>query len=103
MDKQKQIEEMAKVIFERGIALESIDFVYKSDHFERIATTLYDAGYRKIPENAVVFIPTEEQYALLSKEEYERIKGFSREEVDEISETAMKNYVRKQLGERYDR
>lgn len=36
---------------------------------------------KEIPENAVV----------LTKEEYEKHKGFSREEVDEISETAIKN------------
>ena len=64
---EKEIEEMAKVIFERGVALESIDFIHGtegSDHFERIATALYNAGYRKIPENAVVL--TRERYDYLS-------------------------------------
>ena len=68
MDKQKQIEEMEKVIFERGVALESIDFIdgtEGSDHFKRIAIALYNAGYRKIPENAVV----------LTREEFETLKN----------------------------
>lgn len=57
MEKQKLIEEMAQVIFNRGVALDGIDFAFGtkgSDHFDRIATALYNAGYRKIPEGAVV-------------------------------------------------
>ena len=64
----KMIEEMARVIFERGVALDGTDFVFGlngSDHFERIATAIYNAGYRKIPEGSVV----------LSKEEYEKLKA----------------------------
>ena len=45
---------------------------------------------KEIPENAVV----------LTREELERIKGFSREEVDEISETAIKN-SRKETAEKF--
>ena len=63
-ESQKQIDEMEKVIFERGVALESIDFIHGtegSDHFKRIAIALYNAGCRKIPENAVVL--TGEEYS----------------------------------------
>lgn len=57
MAKEPQINEIAKVIFERGVALDGIDFAYGligSDHFDRIARAIYNAGYRKIPEGAVV-------------------------------------------------
>lgn len=57
MTDKEMIEEMARVIFERGVALDGTDFVFGlngSDHFERIATAIYNAGYRKIPEGSVV-------------------------------------------------
>lgn len=63
MTDKEMIEEMARVIFERGVALDGIDFVFGlngSDHFERIATAIYNAGYRKIPEDSVVM--TREYY-----------------------------------------
>ena len=49
MTRKQQIDEIAKIIFERGVALESIDFIHGlkgSDHFTRIATAIYNAGYR---------------------------------------------------------
>ena len=67
MTDKEMIEEMARVIFERGVALDGTDFVFGlngSDHFERIATAIYNAGYRKIPEGSVV----------LSKEENEELQ-----------------------------
>lgn len=67
-DKEKQIEEMAKDIFDCHDALEGIDFAFgygKDSHFERIAKKLTAIGYRKIPEGAVV----------LTKEEYDEIKS----------------------------
>lgn len=91
--KQKIIEEMAKVL--EGDCGEC----YTCKYFEHKGTNctyllgaeyLYNAGYRKIPENAVV----------LTREEFEKHKGFSREEVDEISETAIKN-SRKETAEKF--
>lgn len=75
----KQIEEMAR-------ELREIQPLF----YASIAEQLYNAGYRKIPEGAVV----------LTREEYEKHKGFSREEVDEISETAIKN-SRKETAEKF--
>lgn len=84
----KQIKEIAKVLDEccnfydrNGVHLgnkcNSYDCEYWCDtnglccsYNKKEATALYNAGYRKIPENAVVFIPTEEKHAILSQEEY---------------------------------
>lgn len=55
-----------------------------------VAEKLLEKYQPKIPENAVV----------LTMEEFERCKGFSREEVDEISETAIKN-ARKETAEKF--
>lgn len=74
MDKQKQIEEMAKVI-EEAMAKARRTLGGHNNIAMFYATMLTNAGYRKIQEGAVVFIPTEEKYALLTKEEYERWQG----------------------------
>lgn len=57
MTKQEQIEEMAKIVDE-------MYWVYDTTAGD-IAEALYNAGYRKIPENAVVL--TEEEYIDLSR------------------------------------
>ena len=64
MNKQKQIEEMEKIIDE-------LYNVYDTTAGE-IAEGLYSAGYRKIPKNAVV----------LTKEEYDKL-GLFEESVQE--------------------
>lgn len=56
MDKQKQIEEMAKDYYGYSIDLE--------EDCKFVATEMYDKGHRKIPENAVV----------LTREEYDELK-----------------------------
>ena len=62
MDKQKQIEEMARTLTtcERnscvGCGRECIDY--------RMAKAIYNAGYRKIPEGAVVLTGTETEECL---------------------------------------
>ena len=62
MDKQKQIEEMADIIFNSR---------YKNDYISPLkgANELYNAGYRKIPEDSVV----------LTREEYEKDLAIERE------------------------
>ena len=100
MDKQKQIEEMAKLLDGYWSTKSKCPFDKKCPYLGGSvrftcndclrAYTIYNAGYRKIPENAVV----------LTREELERHKGFSREEVDEISETAIKN-SRKETAEKF--
>ena len=76
MDKQKQIEEMAKVLstVKRCDALALSECIKKKceyPHYEGVtciaehqAETLFNAGYRTIPEGAVV----------LTREEYESVK-----------------------------
>lgn len=51
VDKQKEIEEMAKAIYETGIAIDGTDIAFglmEDSHFHRMAAKLYNAGYRNI-------------------------------------------------------
>lgn len=80
MEDKKQIEEMAKELKElakivRNILENRTDIQYIPDLAFPIAKELLKHYQPKLPENAVVFIPTDEQYALLSKEEYEKLKN----------------------------
>ena len=65
MDKQKQIEEMAKIILEascKGSECANCEFVKRVEEAKTTCLclkSLYNAGYRKIPEGAVVL--TEEE------------------------------------------
>jgi hypothetical protein len=69
MDKQKQIEEMAKVLIKAscyGKHCKKCAFVRSVEKATKCCVCLkhlYNAGYRKIPENAVV----------LTREEYEKL------------------------------
>ena len=89
MDKQKQIEEMAKVIYESKVAIDGSDMAFglfdEDDHFHRIAKFLYTAGYRKIDENAVV----------LSREEYTNYI------VEYMGVKEIKERVRKETAEKF--
>ena len=82
MDKQKQIDEIAKdIVRSAGLG------VYEKTEY------LYDLGYRKIPENAVV----------LTREEYDelcRSIGVSREEVDRVVDMVEKD-TRKETAEKF--
>lgn len=64
MDKQ-MIKEMAK-----DVKAIRESYFGQSDYL--FAKQLFERGYRKTPGNAVVFIPTEEKYAILSQKEYQR-------------------------------
>ena len=90
MDKQKRIEEMEKDIAVRMAMAKGVAGSMNNGVEGWLSEYLYNAGYRKIPENAVV----------LTREEYEKHKGFSREEVDEISKTTIKN-SRKETTKEY--
>ena len=63
MDKQKQIEEMARIICKNGANGGDCDKCgfHKKCYKFKDAGSLYNAGYRKIPEDAVV-IPKEISY-----------------------------------------
>ena len=58
MNREKQIEEMSKDIFNSGVAIDGIDRAFAAvhgadmndSHFMRIAQYLYNAGYRKQSE-----------------------------------------------------
>lgn len=71
-------------------ALKVLDDITKQAIIPFVAEVLVGLGYRKIDENVVV----------LTREEFEKHKGFSREEVDEISETAIKN-ASKETAEKF--
>ena len=71
MDKQKQIKKMARIIKESnlcGFACDTCKYknisVVNECKSNLIAEELYNAGYRKIPENAVVL--TREEYEWLT-------------------------------------
>lgn len=53
-DKKQQIEEMAKTIYESGIALSGVDFAFglimTENNFNKLAEAIYKAGYRKEDE-----------------------------------------------------
>lgn len=44
------------------------------DRLAELEDKIEQGTLKEIPENAVVFIPTKERYALLSKEEYEELQ-----------------------------
>lgn len=55
MNNEKEIEEMAKVLFESGVALDATDFAFGvdgDDHFTRLAIKLVNANYGNV-EKAV--------------------------------------------------
>lgn len=90
MDKQKQIEEMAKDLKE-----EKLYALINKTSYMRSAENLINAGYRKIPENAVV----------LTEEEYERwqgqtlnIKKVRKETAEKFAEMAKKWNEEAELG-----
>ena len=64
-DKQKQIEEMAKVLHD-GNAHRYADWVEYTNADLTLALKLYNAGYRKIPENAVVLTREELENVMVS-------------------------------------
>ena len=90
MDKQKQIEEMAKDLAKiNGEYLancpDSCDTCPYGNCRGKFAVDLYNAGYRKIPENAVVL--TQEEWAV-HHEQF--AKAMYQKEVNTRKETAEK-------------
>ena len=78
MDKQKQIEEMAKVLAVNCgecYTCKYLDKLHCADLLS--AEALYEAGYRKIPENAVV----------LTMEEYDEIKQIKEMTAEQVIES----------------
>lgn len=48
MDKEREIKELAKIIYESGVALNGTDFAFGvsgDDHFTKLAKKLIEAGY----------------------------------------------------------
>ena len=95
MDKQKQIEEMAKDLKE-----EKLYALINKTSYMRSAENLIDAGYRKIPKNAVV----------LTREEYEELKSLANDHCkychlmdlpDFQSEKIVRDTTRKETAEKF--
>ena len=120
MDKQKQIEEMAKII--RADYKEWLDVTGcipqgTSYYAECLggaidcAELLYNAGYRKIPENAVV-IPKEISYyeniekAVVSAKIYGKTVDFTVEQILALTtifhhKDLQENEIRKEMAEKF--
>ena len=110
MDEQKQIEEMAKIICKSGANNADCDkcgFNRECSKFKD-AKAIYNAGYRKIPENAVLL--TEERLKAIIEEEYKKaLKGkvvLTREEytnyiVEYMGVKEIKERVRKETAEKF--
>ena len=87
--KQKQIEEMAKALKE-----EKLYALINKTSYMRSAENLINAGYRKIPENAVVL--SKEEYQVLKIKEKEKhwletcMSVWKNAKIDERKETAEK-------------
>lgn len=59
MNNEKEIEEMAKVLFESGVALDATDFAFGvdgDDHFTRLAIKLVNAGYGNVKQAVMKFV-----------------------------------------------
>ena len=91
MDKQKQIEEMVRIICGKynngGCEIDGYVCNLRCDSRIR-AEICYEEGYRKIPENAVV----------LTREEYHKLKSLST--IEEITLGAVYENTRKETAEK---
>lgn len=60
MDENKQIAEIAKDIYDTGVAIDGVDLAFglfdNDDHFHRIAKELYSKGYRKQSDTVREFV-----------------------------------------------
>ena len=97
-DKEKQIEKMAKEICKVCKSLESACFFTKQpcSLIKDVAKTLYEQGYRKLPENSVVL--SQEEYNLL------RVMADSIEYGNEKVKNALKHSyekARKETAEKF--
>lgn len=58
--REEQIEEMARAICATGVALDGTDYAFgvyaDDDHFHKMASALYDAGYRKQRDTVREFV-----------------------------------------------
>lgn len=92
MTKQEQIEEMAVIGCVRNPQAHKAEECSKCDFKQgmcnayRHAEALYDAGYRKIPENAVVL--TKEEYIDLSR-------NYVREQIEQVRKGTAKEILGK--------
>jgi hypothetical protein len=99
MEKQKQIEEMAKDIeFRTAMAKATKRVLVSSEPIEGLlAEYLYDLGYRKIPEGAVVLTREEHQKYLAFKIIEPQVRGCldRGRELEKRLETAIKETAEK--------
>ena len=92
--KENQIYDIAKIIFERGVALDGIDFacgLVGSDHFDRIARAIYNAGYRNCKDKVV--LSKEELNTLIGN--IEKSSEIKAEELDKVRKETIKEIIDK--------
>lgn len=99
MDKQKQVEEMEKDIEVRMAMAKGVAGSMNNGVEGWLSEYLIERGWAKIPEGAVVFIPTEKQYAILTKEEYKTYLAMKSIETNLIE--IEKDKVRKETVEKF--
>lgn len=92
MNKQEQIEEMAEAVVCAAIVSNAKIDDKVAIHLREFVENLYDAGYRKIPENAVVL--TKEEYIDLSR-------NYVREQIEKARKETAKEILLL-LGKGYD-
>lgn len=94
MTKQEQIEEMKTLLLETYIEwLDMPTTDKKPNLYDMDANKLYNAGYRKIPENAVVL--TKEEYIDLSR-------NYVTEQIEQVRKKTAKEILLL-LGKGYDK
>ena len=87
-DKEKQIEDLTAIINSFNIKT--------YENAKRVAKFLIEeCGYRKIPENARVFIPTDDKYVLLSREEMCELKCQAGEDFNKAYDLGSKKTAEK--------
>lgn len=88
MNKEEQIEEMAKAIYKSGVAIDATDIafgLYDTDtHFHRMATKLYAGGYGNVKQAVKEF--AERVKAKFYANSVSRTKGYKEEIVCDLTE-----------------
>lgn len=81
MNNEKEIEEMAKVLFESGVALDATDFAFGvdgDDHFTRLAIKLVNVGFGNVKQAVQEFAEELKKRAKLlhepNREWYENVR-----------------------------
>lgn len=103
MNKQEQIAEMAVIGCVRNPRAHTTEECLRCDFKQgqcnayRHAEKLYNAGYRKLPEGAVVLTKEEcDNKVILNEDHFERALNYEREKVRKETAREILNHLRKQ-------